>query len=157
MGQVSKREPPVLAEIRGAEGMEGIRRALRRIAEVRQLSRETIGWAAGLPDGYAAKVLAEKPLRHIGRHSLGPLLRVLGTKVLIVEDEDAYRRITSRLPKRDAKPVRSRASMKGKQAALLRKLGPLNAAKGGLARAKKLRDWRRRSIARLAARARWER
>lgn len=41
---------------------------------------------AMLPDGYAAKLLAKKPIKTIGRVSLGALLQVLGLKIVLVED-----------------------------------------------------------------------
>lgn len=45
---------------------------------------------AMLPDGYTAKLLAKEPIRTIGRVSLGPLLQVLGLKLVVVEDRNQH-------------------------------------------------------------------
>ncbi len=82
-----------LAEINCTNGYAGLLAAMRaRVAE-RQiaLSGEAVAEVAGLPRGYLQKILSPLPksradVRRIGIASLGPVLGVLGVKLLMVED-----------------------------------------------------------------------
>lgn len=74
-------------------------RALRERAEQLDISREAIDEMAGLPKGYAAKLLCEPPVKQVGPVSLFPLAGALGLAVAFIEDEQRKARI-SRATKR---------------------------------------------------------
>jgi hypothetical protein len=61
---------------------------------------------AGLPSGYIAKLIGAKPVRRIGMMSLGPLLAILGVKLIAAEDPEAIARYGSRIKQRDERLVR---------------------------------------------------
>jgi hypothetical protein len=62
--------------------------ALRRRADELQISRETINFIAGMPDGYAGKVMGLKKIRRIGLESLAAFLGALSVKLVMVVDEE---------------------------------------------------------------------
>jgi hypothetical protein len=74
---------------------------LRARCDELEISRENIDAVAGFPDRYAAKLLSLRHVRRVGLQSLGPLLDVLGLKLVPVIDEAAMRRNQSRLVQRD--------------------------------------------------------
>jgi hypothetical protein len=94
--------PQIIAEIRS---MADIHDALRARFEALELSRVTIGAAAGLSDGHASKLLSPVPVKRFGDVSLWPTLEVAGVKLCLVEDPDAAR-VTSKLAKRARNAVR---------------------------------------------------
>ena len=51
-----------------------------------ELSRLELDRIAGLPSGYAGKVLSKQPVKTIGLNSLGPLLSSLGLVLAVLED-----------------------------------------------------------------------
>lgn len=129
--------------------------ALRARALELGATRKQIAEVAGLPDGYAATLLAPQPIRALGRTSLGPMLGALGLMLVVVEDEEAWARVKSRvgggkksfmLNGVQNSPVIFKLSRRH-----MRKLG----LRSGAARMKKLPAWKRRAVARKAARARW--
>ena len=77
-------EPRVLGEISSYQDLHAIMRA--RAAEL-ELSRESIDAIAGVPAGYAAKLLAPRPIRTLGALSMPLMLPALGIKVLVVVDD----------------------------------------------------------------------
>jgi hypothetical protein len=103
----------------------------------------------GLQDGYVAKLLAPVPIKRIGMQSLGPVLAVLGLCLVVTEDLEALRRISSRLKKRNDASVRMPTKKRRK------KLGPewgrLMNAKRHLA----LSPRRRSELSRQASLVRW--
>ena len=81
--------------------------ALRILADRRGASLMTLDALSGLQSGYCAKILTVPPIRCVGRTSLGPLLKVLGAKLVIVEDPEALAEMKSRLlPRRPKGPRR---------------------------------------------------
>jgi hypothetical protein len=60
----------------------------------------TLDAIAGLPDGYAGKLLADRPLRRAGPLALSLILGALGYGVQLFEDEDALRKVRRRFVKR---------------------------------------------------------
>jgi hypothetical protein len=74
--------------------------ALRARANALDVSRGTIDEVAGLPSGYAGKLLALVPSKTLGRVSLGPVLGALGVMLVLVEDAAALDRVRDRLVKR---------------------------------------------------------
>ena len=134
-----------------ATDYNGLVTAIRsRVAEL-QLAGETIDEVAGLPARYTAKLLRPMPVRRIGMLSLGPLLGALGLKLIVVEDEDALRRVAGRLKRRNPNLVRSAASEFRLSHRFLRKI----ASKGGTARDAKLTPEQRSELARELNRIRW--
>jgi hypothetical protein len=95
--------PRVLAEVHDYAGLHG---ALRARSDELAVSRAELDSLSGLQSGYCGKLLAPVPIKRIGYQSLGPLLTVLGVKLIMVEDSDALRRIGPRLKKRNDASVR---------------------------------------------------
>jgi hypothetical protein len=77
--------------------------ALRLRAKERKLavSSEAVAEVAGLPGKYIAKLLQPNPIRRVGAISMGPVLAVLGVRLLMVEDTEALERYGSRLEQRN--------------------------------------------------------
>jgi hypothetical protein len=81
---------------------------LRARAAVRQIAVSgDANEIAGLPTGYIQKLIGPRQVRRIGMMSLGPLLGVLGLKLIAVEDPETIKRFASRTRKRDQRLVRS--------------------------------------------------
>jgi hypothetical protein len=76
--------------------------ACRLRADQLQVSRLTLDELAGLPSGYAAKLLALKSRKRIGIESLGALLGALGLKLIAVPIDARQR---ARLTKRNESQV----------------------------------------------------
>lgn len=89
--------PQPIAEIRSWDDLVG---ALRKHFDDLDVAMNTIDEVAGLPVGYAAKLLAPVPVRSIGPTSLGPLLGCGGVKLQLVIDVEAFTKIGRRLKKR---------------------------------------------------------
>lgn len=70
--------------------------AMRDRAEQMELARLELDRIAGLPSGYAGKLLSIKPVKTIGLVSLGPMLQTLGLVLLAVEDPAARDRTLAR-------------------------------------------------------------
>ena len=147
-----------LAEINCTNGYAGLLAAMRaRVAE-RQiaLSGEAVAEVAGLPRGYLQKILSPLPksradVRRIGIASLGPVLGVLGVKLLMVEDLAALERYGSRIPARQERSVRTAGVQVHLSRRFLSKIG----AAGGANSRKFIGKRKARSLARKAAAARW--
>jgi hypothetical protein len=88
-------EPRVLAEFSTYPEMLAAFRARANERKIARSSEDT-AFVAGLTSGYLAKLLAPKPVRRIGMESLGPVLGVLGVKLVMVEDEQAIARLDAR-------------------------------------------------------------
>jgi hypothetical protein len=85
--------------------------ALRARAEELGLSRENIDDIAGLPSGYASKILAKKHIKRMGALSLWLILPALGAQLCLIEDPESLRAYASQRVRRDetrVRPVRSR-------------------------------------------------
>jgi hypothetical protein len=85
--------------------MAGLVEALRRRKEELNLSNATIDAIAGMQDGYASKLLAPKPVRHIGYRSLGDLMGALGVGLVLVEDSAGRARLESLWEPRKRSPT----------------------------------------------------
>lgn len=130
---------------------EDFHAALRARAEQLGVSRETIDAMAGLPSGYASKVLAPKPMKRIGPTSLPLLVPALGMQLALIEDPAAMQRLAKRRVQRDGAQVRSDAVHLITSKRFLRKIGGI----GGAASRSNLSKRKTRSLAQKAARARW--
>jgi hypothetical protein len=67
-----------------------------------ELSRLELDRIAGLPTGYAGKILSKEPVKTIGLHSLGPVLQSLGLVLCVLEDPAARDRTLARRTPFDA-------------------------------------------------------
>jgi hypothetical protein len=136
-----------------------IHAALRQRFDALQISRLTIDDGAGLPDGYASKVLCSPPMKGLSVENLCRLLVVAGLRLNLVEDPVALARVTARLPKRDGRAVRvghqrrpsEPAGIGPSRTVVLSELG----REGGKARMAQLTPEARRELAIRAAAARW--
>jgi hypothetical protein len=90
-------EPRVLAEVRSYSELHA---ALRARSDALSISRQTLDDLTGLQDGYCAKLLAPTQIKNLGPQSLGPLLCVLGVKLIMVEDAEMLRKFGPRLVRR---------------------------------------------------------
>jgi hypothetical protein len=146
-GAGSEATPKILAECRNYDELICAFRA--RVHALEGVC-EDIDDVAGLPTGYATKLLARIPARNFGRLSLGLMLTVLGLKLAVMTDGEVL------LRRKNARHV---MPAEGKP----RKLLPSTmwTSEGGRrARALQLlllSPAQRRASARKAARARWSR
>jgi hypothetical protein len=128
----------------------GLLAALRaRVAEL-DVSGERLDELAGLPRGYFQKLMGTRPSKRIGMRSLGDVFGALAVKAVLVEDEAALARISSRLVKRKY-AVRAAASQFEVSHRFLRKI----ASMGGRARNAKLTLQQRSELGRKLANHRW--
>jgi hypothetical protein len=132
---------------------DGMLQALRARAEQRKVATtsEAIADVSGLPDKYMQKLIGSKPVRRIGMISLGPILGVLGVKLVMVEDPAALARFAAEVPERNESKMHAVAMHITLTRRFMRKIGAL----GGHARKKNLSKREARKIARKAALARW--
>jgi hypothetical protein len=141
--------PSIVAEV---SSMADIREALRTRFEALEIARTTIDAAAGIPDGYASKLLAG--IKNFGTVTLFPVLETAGLRLALVDDPAALER-ARKLKKRASEQVRCRAvsktALKAARPVVLSELG----AKGGRAAMAKLSPEERREFGRQAALARW--
>ena len=149
---MSQRE---LAEVTHADGYAGLIAAFRARAQERRIAITSadVAKVAGLADYYVAKLLARNPVKRIGAISLGPLLGVLGVKLIVAEDLDAVARFGSQIKQANAgcqhtdevKVILSRR--------LLRKAGALGGRKSrsNMSRAEQIRLARHAAAARALA------
>lgn len=148
--------PKVLAEIFDYGHMMG---AFRDRANELKIARshENTASVMGFTNGYLQKLLAPKPPQMIGMHTLGPVLGVLGAKLLLVVNDVALARLAAIGAKRpDMKLVeRNNRLVHDGVIQTTRRFMRKIAAKGGAATARKLDAHQRRASARNAALARW--
>lgn len=138
-----------LGEVRNYADLHALCRAR---AEALELSRSTIDDVAGFTSGYAAKLLAPKPMKILGPQSFGEMLSTLGMKFIAVEDKETMQQFAAKRTKRTTHMVRAEGRHWVITKNFLRKI----AAKGGAARAR-LSARKLTAIGRKAARARWDR
>jgi hypothetical protein len=138
---------------------DDLRALLRRMAEVRNISRKEIDRLAGWPDGLAEKALAECPLRRLGPTTIGGGLGALGVMLIAVEDPEAMAKFTARAMQRDANQARVLSGGGHDHVEIklsrrkLKRLSRLGAKK----RNENMTPKQRSKSARHAANARWKR
>jgi hypothetical protein len=71
---------------------QGLIEVCRQRAEELAISRSGIDDLGFLPNGFAGKALGRGQAKKMGPLTLGPMLQVLGLKLLIIEDEAATQR-----------------------------------------------------------------
>ena len=141
--------PRVIADVSSYDQMLA---ALRLRVNELQINGERFDEYSGLPRGYLSKLIGAKPVRRLGMTSFAPVLAGLGLRLLIIEDQDATRRLKNRLPPRNRSFVRSVAVHTNLTTRFLRKIG----AKGGQNSHRYLSKRLVRQLARRAAAARWK-
>ena len=95
--------------------------ALRARKQELNVSFETIEAIAGLPSGYASKLLCDPPMKRMGALSLGLILAALGYTIHLVEDAEAFALIKNRLLPRK-RPGRGPGRKPGQRPNRLRRL-----------------------------------
>jgi hypothetical protein len=98
--------------------------------------------AALLPDGYAGKLLAPEPMKHIGSVSFWSILGTLGYRIALVHDEELLARFRDRLTPRERPPQavgRPPPVTYTLTHRFLKKIGRLGAAKSHAAASKRKR------------------
>ena len=126
-----------------------------RVAEL-GITHETLDTIAGLPAGYASKLLCNPPKRRLGPTTMFNVLEALGLKSSFFEDPETLARVRSRLTKRRRPRVRTGAAhRRGVTIYLLPDFLRQIGSKGGAATSAKLTPQQRRESAQRAARARW--
>ena len=96
---VTSAEPRrVLGEFDSYPGLVAALRA--RIGEL-DISGERLDELAGLPRGYFQKLVGTRPVKRIGMRSLSDVFGALAVRAILVEDEAALARISSRLVRRE--------------------------------------------------------
>jgi hypothetical protein len=121
----------------------------RRVA----ITGAAIDETAGLPRYYIAKLLAVHPVKRIGAISLGPVLSVLGVRLLLVEDEQSLQTYAARIPQRRESSVHAGTI----EIKFSRKKFREIQAKGRRARWDAMTAKQRSAYARRMNRARWQR
>jgi hypothetical protein len=84
--------PRELGNVFRYEDLHAILRA--RCAEI-GLARAQLDEIAGLPDSYATKILAPRPMRTMGSMALSVVLPVLGVRLVAIEDPEALSKTLS--------------------------------------------------------------
>ena len=147
-------------------------RALRERAQALHIAigGASVAEVAGLPAAYLAKLLRPNSDRRLGMISLGPVLGVMGVKLLMVECPDAMKAVKGRIEPAMMQRARVRTFTHSVSLPHLQRIGRLGGAAclaavstqklvdrarlGGLARAAKLTPEQRKASARKAAKAR---
>lgn len=144
--------------------------ALRTRAQTLGLAYGTVDAIAGLPDRYTSKLFAPVPIKNLGPISFEAILGALGVTVILVEDPAQCARVVGRWTQRK-RPLKPTGSITGsidcevpmemeitpelqgllQRSEFMRSIS----VRGNLARKKKLSPWKRKVIARRAAKARW--
>lgn len=112
---MSNSEPQQPAEITGRVVADfsdygGMIDAMRARADERRVAITSPGIAelANLPDYYIAKLLSVHPVRRIGMISLGPILSILGVRLLMVEDKNMMERMDRLAIQKFGEPLKPR-------------------------------------------------
>jgi hypothetical protein len=133
--------------------------AMRARAAERQIaiSSDEAAHVAGLSDRRLTQILSLRTLRNVqsvrrvGITSLGPVLGLLGVRLLMVEDEEALKRFGKRLKVRNGNLAHSGVVHHVQSVKFLKTIGK----KGGRARMYTMDAKQRSASARNAALARW--
>lgn len=143
-------EPRIIAEFSDYNGMLG---ALRLRAKERNLalSAEENADVSGLPNKYLAKLLGANPIRRLGAISMGPVLAVLGVKLVMVEDAEALKRYAAQVKSHNPNLIHGNTTYFVMTERKLRK----NQAKGRKSRWGNMTREQRSKAMRRVVRARW--
>jgi hypothetical protein len=139
---------------------DGLHQACRAYVDKISVSRVVIDEVAGLPSGYAGKVLGPNQAKRLGMTSLGPFLQTVGLVLIVAQDTDASARMLERIGKnydpRQANQVRLNNHSHLSQKIIDDVLGHLtNNKKGGLTVLNNAVKEARSNWARRAGKASW--
>jgi hypothetical protein len=84
---------------------EGLAEICRQRAAELEITRGGIDDLSDLPNGFARKVLGSRQRKKMGPLTLGPMLPVLGLKMLIIEDEASTVRTLAPDARRSRQPA----------------------------------------------------
>ncbi len=143
-----------------ARNFDDIRKIFRARCDELNVGRATIDKVGGLADGATSKLLAPVRDQEMGRISFPAMLGALGLAVVVVEDTEAIGKLRHRLAPRSAAHVNDADAKKLTR----RRRRIANAWKGNSAWGRVMAarrqlvqsQYKRKQIARNAARARWE-
>jgi hypothetical protein len=121
--------------------------AIRARRDELQVTHITIDEVAGLQGGYAGKLLCDPPIKLLGKVSFGCVLGALGLAVVLVQDNDALKKVQDRLVTRKHRKMRPDRSHTWFTAENAREMAKRRAAK--------MSAKERSASASKAARARW--
>lgn len=144
--------------------------AIRRRRDELNISHETIDTIAGLQSGYTSKLLGPLQLKGFSHMSLGAVLGALGIGLVVIEDPEAVAKVCNRWQKRK-RPQRLQPSISlsmpnevpsemqitpelQAQLAIKVRMRAMG-LRGNLKRNQRLSPWKRKVLARRAAKARW--
>jgi hypothetical protein len=149
---VSEPQPPaVIAEFNSYTGLIDAVRA--RSQERRDVMNNPNAVAtAGMPSLLAKKLLSKDPIRRVNVKLLGPILNVLGCRLVMVEDSDAAAKYTDKLPKRNEHCAHDGGAV---HYSFSRKFISKIGANGGANSRKNLGKRMSKQLARHAANSRW--
>jgi hypothetical protein len=129
--------------------------------------RGEVDAAGGFTPGHASKLLCSPPIKLLGRESLGKMLKATGMALILAIDDQRFAPIKAQLVKRRRKvsapsmrsnvqenPVNIEELIKKERSARMREIG-VKGNKSEKRKAKRQKNFRRKMIARAAARARW--
>jgi hypothetical protein len=77
----------IIGEVTSATGYPGLIATLRARVNDLGTTFECLDDVAGLPARYTAKLLAQRPIKSLGRSSSGAILGALGLKLIVAVDE----------------------------------------------------------------------
>lgn len=133
--------------------------ALRARAEELNVSRAEIDRVAGLPSGYAGKMLCIPPIKYAGPQSFWNIAGALGLAVQLVVDPEATARFAGKMDQRDTKNARLRRMIQKSKLPWL--INAENAREMGLKGASAANTRRsvrmRKKMAKHAINIRWDR
>jgi hypothetical protein len=138
---------------------DGLRKALSAVREHRNISLEDLDTFGGGPSGGFGKILGPRAVRRLGLQSLGWALGGLGVRCIIVDDPEAWERISRRrdFKLRDPSHLASVTKMHAIAVVITRSRKEMAAMsrKGGIASWAKLTPKQRAKRARKMSNARW--
>lgn len=144
--------------------------ALRDRRDELNISHETIDSIAGLQSGYTSKLLAPKPIKNLGPMSFGSILGALGLAVVVVPDPQAEAKVGDRweprkrpqklplsMPLSIDNQVPAEIAITPELQGILRRPEYMReiGLRGNIKRNATLSGWKRKVLARRAAKARW--
>lgn len=111
MPEAASQPAPITDRVVGSfNTYDGMIDAMRLRAQERKIAitSSEVAALANLPEYYVAKLLSVHPVRRIGMISLGPLLSVLGVKLLMVEDREMIEKMDRVAVQKFGKPLKPR-------------------------------------------------
>lgn len=126
---------------------------LRKVVTERGITMATIDEIAGLQSGYASKVLAPVPIKHLGPMSFDSIIGALGVDLVVIDNPEKMARMQARHEQR-LRGLLSEASQEVVKLRFTRRKLAKMGRKGGKMRLKTISAKKRRIMARRAARAR---